>query len=128
MNSIVLASFGGFALLLASLGVYGVLAYSVRRRTAEIGLRMALGASEWGILKSVLGQGLAPALIGIAVGGAMACWLSHYVKLLLFGVQPIDPFTYAAVAALLLATTVLACLVPGHRAMRTDPAIALRLE
>jgi predicted permease len=128
LNSIVLTSFGGFALLLASHGVYGVLSYSVGRRTAEIGLRMALGASEWGILKTAVGQGLVPALIGIAMGGAMACWLSHYLKSLLFGVQPIDPFTYAAVSALLLATTALACFVPGYRAMRTDPAIALRLE
>lgn len=128
MNSIVLTTFGGFALLLASLGIYGVLSYFVRRRTAEIGLRIALGASEWGILKIVVAQGLLPVLFGIALGGTIACWLSRYLKSLLFGVQPIDLLTYAAVSALLLITAALACFVPGHRAMKTDPAIALRLE
>jgi putative ABC transport system permease protein len=128
MNSIVLTTFGGFALLLASLGIYGVLSYFVRRRTTEIGLRMALGASEWGILKITMVQGLLPVLLGIALGGTIACWLSRYLKSLLFGVQPIDLLTYAAVSALLLVTAALACFVPGYRAMRTDPAIALRLE
>jgi putative ABC transport system permease protein len=128
INSIVLTTFGGFALLLASLGIYGVLSYFVRRRTAEIGLRMALGASERGILKITVAQGLLPVLLGIAVGTIIACWLSRYLKSLLFGVQPIDLLTYAAVSALLLVTAGLACFVPGRRAMRTDPAIALRLE
>jgi ABC-type lipoprotein release transport system permease subunit len=71
---------------------------------------------------------LLPALFGITIGGAIACWLSRYLKALLFGVQPIDLLTYAAIAGLLLVTAALACFVPGHRAMRTDPAIALRLE
>jgi predicted permease len=128
VNSIVLTTFGGFALLLANFGIYGVLAYLVRRRTAEIGLRMALGASEWTILKMIVAQGLRPALLGISIGGAIACWLSRYLKSLLFGVQPIDLFTYAAVAGMLLLTAMFACLIPGYRAMRTDPAIALRLE
>jgi predicted permease len=128
INSIVLTTFGGFALLLASFGIYGVLSYSVRQRSSEFGLRMALGASEWDILKMVAAQGLLPALLGIIVGGAIACCLSRYLKSLLFHVQPIDLFTYATVSALLLLTAALACLVPGHRAMRTDPAIALRLE
>ena len=122
-----LTTFGGFALLLASFGIYGVLSYFVRRRTAEIGLRMALGASEWDILKMILVQGLLPALMGITIGGVIACWLSRYLKSLLFGVQPIDLPTYAAVSVLLLLTAALACFVPGRRAMRTDPAIALRL-
>jgi ABC-type antimicrobial peptide transport system permease subunit len=128
MNSVVLATFSGFALLLASLGTYGVLSYSVRRRTSEIGLRMALGASEASILRIVAGQGLLPVLAGISIGGAIAAWLSRYITPLLFGVQPFDLSTYAAVSALLLATAVVACLAPGRRAMRTDPAIALRLE
>ncbi len=128
MNSVVLATFSGFALLLASLGIYGVLSYSVSRRTSEIGLRMALGASEASILRITIGQGLLPALAGIAIGGSIAAWLSRYLKPLLFGVQPIDLSTYAAVSALLLVTAALACFVPGRRAMRTDPAIALRLE
>ena len=128
INSIVLTTFGGFALLLASFGIYGVLSYFVRRRTAEIGLRMALGASEWDILKMIVAQGLLPTLLGITLGGAIACWLSRYLKSLLFGVQPIDMLTYAAVSGLLLVTAAFACFVPAHRAMRTDPTIALRLE
>jgi putative ABC transport system permease protein len=128
INSIVLTTFGGFALLLATFGIYGVLSYSVRRRTAEIGLRMALGASEWTILKMIAAQGLLPALLGVSVGGTMACWLSRYLKSLLFGVQPTDLFTFAAVSGILLVTAAFACFVPGHRAMRIDPAIALRLE
>jgi putative ABC transport system permease protein len=128
VNSIVLATFSGFALLLAMLGIYGVLSYSVSRRTSEIGLRMALGAGEWGILKIIIGQGLLPTLLGITIGVSVACWLSRYLKALLFGIQPIDLFTYAVVSALLLTTATIACFVPGHRAMRTDPAIALRLE
>jgi putative ABC transport system permease protein len=128
MNSIVLVTFSGFALLLASLGIYGVLSYSVSRRTSEIGLRMALGASESNILRVTVGQGLLPALLGITIGGAIAAWLSRYLKSLLFSVQPFDLSTYAAVSTILLITGALACFVPGRRAVRTDPAIALRLE
>jgi ABC-type antimicrobial peptide transport system permease subunit len=128
MNSVVLVTFSGFALLLASLGIYGVLSYSVSRRTSEIGLRMALGATESSILRITVGQGLLPALLGITIGGAVAVWLSRYLKSLLFGVQPLDLPTYVAVAGLLLVTAALACFVPGRRAIRTDPAIALRLE
>ena len=128
MNSVILVSFSGFALLLASLGIYGVLSYSVRRRTSEIGLRMALGASESGILRTIVGQGLLPVFVGITIGGVFAVWLSRYLKPLLFGVQPFDVSTYAGVAVLLLVTAAVACFVPGRRAMRTDPAIALRLE
>lgn len=128
LNSILLAIFSGFALLLATLGIFGVLSYSVTRRTSEIGLRMALGASESGILRLTVGRGLSSALLGIGIGGVLACWLSRYLTSLLFGVQPVDPVTYFAVSLLLLATAALACLVPGRRALRTDPAIALRLE
>jgi putative ABC transport system permease protein len=128
MNSFVLVTFSGFALLLASLGIYGVLSYSVSRRTSEIGLRMALGASESSILRITIGQGLLPALLGVTFGGAIAAWLARYLEPLLFGVRPFDLSTYAAVSALLLATAALACFLPGRRAMRTDPAIALRLE
>jgi len=80
------------------------------------------------ILKMIVAQGLLPALLGLTVGGVIACWLSRYLKSLLFGVQPIDLLTYAAVSGMLLVTAALACFVPGRRAMRTDPAIALRLE
>jgi putative ABC transport system permease protein len=128
MNSVVMVTFSGFALLLASLGIYGVLSYSVRRRTSEIGLRMALGASEASILRITVGQGLVPALAGITIGGAIAVWVSRYLKSLLFGIQPFDLSTYAAVSAVLLVTAALACFVAGRRAMKTDPAVALRLE
>lgn len=128
LNAIVLAAFSGFALLLASLGLYGVLSYSVRRRASEIGLRMALGASDSSILRMTVVQGLRPALLGIAIGAVGAYWLSGYLKSLLFRVQPFDFFTYAGVAALLLVTAILACYLPGRRAMKTDPLIALRLE
>jgi putative ABC transport system permease protein len=128
MNSVVLVTFSGLALLLASLGIYGVLSYSVSRRTSEIGLRMALGASQSGILKMTVGQGLLWTVVGIAIGVPVAYWLSRYLKALLFGVRSFDLFTYAAVSALLLLMAALACFLPGRRAMRTDPAIALRLE
>ncbi|HEY3937494.1 MAG TPA: ABC transporter permease [Bryobacteraceae bacterium] len=127
-NAILLAVFGGLALLLATTGIYGVLAYSMNRRTAEIGLRVALGASARNILVMTVGQGMRPALLGIALGTLGACWLSHYLVSLLFGVKSFDVLTYAAVAALLLVTALLACLLPGRRAMRTDPAVALRTE
>ena len=113
LNAILLTVFGGLALLLASTGIYGVLAYSMNRRTPEIGLRVALGASRRNILKLTFSQGMTPALLGIALGALGAWWLSRYLGALLFGVKPFDALTYAAVALLLLATALLACLVPG---------------
>jgi putative ABC transport system permease protein len=102
MNSLVLATFSGLALLLASFGIYSVLSYSVSSRTAEIGVRMALGASTSGILGMTVIQGLRPALLGISIGGVAAYALSSFLKSILFGVRPFDLVTYAAVAALLL--------------------------
>jgi putative ABC transport system permease protein len=127
-NAILLAVFGGLALLLAATGIYGVLAYSMSRRTAEIGLRVALGASRRDILCVTIGQGMRPALLGIALGTLGAWWLSRYIVTLLFGIKPFDFLTYATVAVLLLSTALLACLLPGRRAMLTDPAIALRTD
>jgi putative ABC transport system permease protein len=127
-NAILLALFGGLALLLATTGIYGVLAYSMNRRSAEIGLRVALGASGRNILNLTFSQGMKPALLGILLGGLGAWWLSRYITALLFGIQPFDVLTYFIVAALLLATALLACLLPGRRAMRIDPAVALRIE
>jgi putative ABC transport system permease protein len=127
-NVILLTSFGGLALLLATTGIYGVLAYTMNRRTAEIGLRVALGASRTNVLGIVLSQGMRPALVGLLLGAVGAWWLSRYLETLLFGIKPFDVLTYVTVAALLLATALVACLLPGRRAMRIDPAVALRTE
>ena len=128
LNAILLAAFGGLALLLTTTGIYGVLAYSMNRRTAEIGLRVALGASRGQVLGIVLSLGMRPALAGTLLGALGAWWLSRYLGALLFGVKPFDIFTYVAVAALLLATAMVACILPGRRAMRIDPTAALRTE
>ena len=127
-NVILLTSFGGIALLLATTGIYGVLAYTMNRRTAEIGLRVALGASRRNVLGMVLSQGMRPALVGMLLGALGSWWLSRYLETLLFGVKPFDVFTYVTVAALLLSTALTACILPGRRAMRVDPAVALRTE
>jgi putative ABC transport system permease protein len=127
-NTIILGVFSGLALLLATIGIYGVLSYSMSRRTSEIGLRMALGASRGNILRLTLGQGLRPALVGIVLGAIGAWWLSRYMTTLLFGVKPFDALTYAAVMLLLIVTAAVACYLPSLRAMRTDPVVALRLE
>jgi putative ABC transport system permease protein len=127
-NTILLGVFGGLALLLATTGIYGVLSYSMSRRTAEIGLRVALGASSRSILRMSLVQGMRPVLAGLALGAVGAGWLSRYFTAMLFGIAPFDAMTYFAVAALLLATALAACYLPGRRAMRIDPAMALRIE
>jgi putative ABC transport system permease protein len=98
------------------------------RRTAEIGLRVALGASGRGILRMALVQGMRPVLAGLALGAVGAWWLSRYFTAMLFGTKPFDAPTYLAVAALLLGTALVACYLPGRRAMRIDPAVALRIE
>jgi putative ABC transport system permease protein len=127
-NTILLGIFSGLALLIAITGIYGVLSYSMSRRTSEIGLRMALGANTSSILRLTILQGIRPVLLGIALGAVGAWWLSSYMTALLFGIKPFDFITYAAVAALLLATALAACYLPGRRAMRIDPAVALRTE
>jgi len=127
-DAILLGIFSGLALLLAMTGIYGVLSYSMGRRTAEIGLRVALGANRASILWMAVTQGMRPALAGAAAGAIGAWWLSRYFQTLLFEVKPVDGVTYAVVAVLLLATALAACAVPGRRAMRIDPAVALRTE
>jgi len=127
-NAILLAVFSGLALLLATTGIYGVLSYSMSRRTSEIGLRVALGASTGSLLRMTIGQGMQPVLVGIVLGGIGAAWLSRYFASLLFGVKPFDLLTYASVATLLLVTAVLACYLPGRRATNIDPSVALRIE
>jgi predicted permease len=120
--------FAGSALLVASLGIYGVVAYSVARRRNEIGIRMALGARPSQLLGLVLRQGMAPVVLGLAAGITAALFLGRAVRGLLFGVQAADPLTIAGVAVVLLAVGVLACLLPARRAVGSDAVAALRFE
>jgi predicted permease len=123
-----LAAFAGIALLLASVGIYGVLSYLVGQRTQEIGVRMALGAQRRNVLSMVLGDGARMTILGIAVGLAAALGLTHLMASMLYGVKATDPFTFAAVAALLCVIAFFACYLPAYRATRVDPMVALRYE
>jgi predicted permease len=122
------AVFGGVALLLASIGLYGVMAFAVRRRTGEIGIRMALGADAGGVLTLVLRTGLLQLGVGLVAGLLMAMGLAGLLETLLFNVAPGDPVTFGAIAGTLLATGLAATLIPARRAARTDPMIALRKQ
>jgi putative ABC transport system permease protein len=127
-NLILVGFFGIAALLLATAGVFGVMAYSVSRRTHEIGIRMALGAGSRDVLRMILGQGLRTTLAGVAIGLAGSLALTHTMESLLFGVTATDPLTFAGVILLLLAAALLACYIPARRATRVDPMVALRSE
>lgn len=127
-NVILIGFFGIVALLLATVGVFGVMAYSVSRRTREIGVRVALGASSGDVLNMILGHGLRTILIGVAMGIIGSLALTRTVQSLLFGVTATDPLTFAGVTLLLVGTALLACYVPARRATRIDPMVALRHE
>jgi putative ABC transport system permease protein len=127
-NMMLLAAFAGLALLLAAVGIYGVLSYTVRRRVREIGIRMALGASQSDILRLVVGDGMKPILIGVALGVVAAIALSRLVASLLFGVPPTDPLTFAVVATLLVIVGIAANTVPAYRATKVEPTQTLREE
>ena len=123
-----LVVFAAVGLLLASLGIYGVLAYSVARRTREIGIRMAMGAERRHVLSMVMGEGARLIAIGVAVGLLAAYWLTPLLRNQLFEVSPTDPFVLGAVVLILLVVALLACLLPARRATSIHPMEALRYE
>jgi ABC-type antimicrobial peptide transport system permease subunit len=128
LTTVLLGSFAGVALLLAVLGMYGVVAYSVAQRTQEVGIRRALGAQQADILQLVLNQGLAVALAGVGIGVGAAFALTRLMKNLLFRVSATDPATFVTIALLFMFVALLASVVPAWRALRVDPMVALRYE
>jgi predicted permease len=127
-NMLLLGAFAGLALLLAAVGLYGVLSYGVAQRTSEIGIRLALGADTASVRRLVLKQGMLPAVVGIGIGLVVAAFVTRVMRSLLFHVEPNDPLTFAAIALMLLAISALACYLPALRATRIDPTTALRSE
>jgi predicted permease len=125
---ILLAVFAALALLLASIGIYGVISYIAGQRAHEIGIRMALGAQRSHVLKIVLGQGARLALLGLVIGLAAAAGLTRLMITILYGVSPTDPLTFSAVAIVLTLVALVACYIPARRAVRVDPLVALRYD
>jgi ABC-type antimicrobial peptide transport system permease subunit len=128
LNAILLAVFAGVAMLIAAIGIYGVLAYSVNQRTREIGLRMALGSPRAQVLRLIVREGMTVGAIGIGAGLAGALVLSRVLASLVFDVPVRDPLTYVAVAAALAVVALAACVLPARKASRVDPMVALRCD
>jgi putative ABC transport system permease protein len=125
---VLLGAFAGIALLLAAVGLFGVMAYSVAQRTQEIGVRMALGARPAGVVAMVLRDGMGLALIGLIAGAAASAGLGRFLATQLYGVKPTDIPTFAGVALVLLTTAAVAVILPARRAARIEPVVALRWE
>src|SRR5260370_554721 len=128
MGALLLGSLGFLALILASMGVYGVMAYSVSQRTRELGIRMALGAQARQVLQLVLRQGMTLAAIGLLIGLLAAFGSTRLVAALLYGVNPSDPLIFISVTVLLAGAAFAACYFPARRALKIDPVIALRFD
>jgi len=128
LNLTLLSLFAGIALVLAIVGIYGVMSYSVTQRTHEIGIRMAVGARPLDVFKMILGHGMKLALIGVGIGLVGAFLLTRLMATMLFGVEPTDATTYGAISILLIAIALLACYLPGRRATKVEPTISLRYE
>jgi ABC-type antimicrobial peptide transport system permease subunit len=127
-NMWVMTVFGGCALLLAAIGIYGLMAYSVEQRTQEIGIRLALGAQASQVRRMVVAQGMVLAVVGVAIGLGAAFWLARLITSFLFGVTDRDPLVFGGVPLLLIAVALLSVWLPARRASKVDPLIALRYE